>query len=297
MKGANLVCGRLLPLLWAVGAVALGSLGPVVPAAAEGMLSAGNPILVDDDGDGPDNGDRRFYALPCYRPGTHNNEDYCLTHPWQSCYDTGGLRGQFEGSSDGVVADPNIVDGFGRSTATSYQSAVVGEVDRHGRPSQWQMVSATFGKPTKEGKLEMIDANNDARYEYLRIEEIAGNPDFPTMLLGLVGADTNNDNFPDYASVEWSVQNATTWGIRDCPQEGVGPADPIWVPVGRDAQGDAAVILDLNDDGAPDPQFLLGPKLALGAPVVPIPTLGEWALLALGGLLAGAGVRRARQAG
>lgn len=282
--------------LLAAGSALVLSVAAVDVLRAEGMLSAGNPILVDDDGDGPDEGDRRIYALSCgYRPGSYYNSNICMTNPWQSCYDATGDKAELVPHTGGVVAGNEIADGFERTSAVGYQSAVVSELDENYRPSEWQFVDVEQNKPTQEGRVQMIDADGDARYEYVRIEELVGNPAFPTMLLGLIGADTNNDNFPDYASLEWSVQNASTWGIRDCPQEGVGPGDPIWVPVARDFDGDAAVMLDLDDNGQLDSEFLIGPKLALGARVVPIPTLGEWALLGLGAALMGAGLRRVRQ--
>ena len=75
------------------------------------------------------------------------------------------------------------------------------------------------------------------------------------------------------------------------------PYTEAWVPVGRDLDGDPAIIGDLDGNGIADPEFYFGPKLAIRGPVVQIPTLSGFGLVALAAVLLLVGLRLMRRRG
>jgi|CXWL01.1.fsa_nt_gi hypothetical protein len=289
---------------WLSGLTALGLalVGVGSPLHAAGrMLSGQFPVMVDVDGNGPDDSDARLYLTRCGAAAPTGTSpiysgDYCLVTPWDECTGQDPSLRLLEPTSElDPVTQRRVVTGVSRVNGQRIQSTHEGAVDANGRPTEYQFMEVKPGRATFEGELAMVDSNDDGRYDFLRAEDTVGNSGFPTFLLGLIGTDVDDDNFPDYASVEWSLQNASTWGVRDCAANGVGPGDPIWVPVAQDPQGDVAVIADLDSNGVADEELRMGPKLALGAPVVSVPTLGEVATLVLAAALLAIGCQQLRR--
>ena len=94
------------------------------------------------------------------------------------------------------------------------------------------------------------------------------------------------------------VANIASLGvIKPC-----GDADAnsqIWVPLGKNGDGQPAIILDLDGNGAADPEFYQSAALAAAGdnPDVVIPTLTQFGIAAMALLLLAVGLRHIRQNG
>lgn len=247
------------------------------------FLSATNPALVDIDGDGPDSADPG--ASPTAGKGT-----LMVAHPWEEC--SSGNPAARTLQLAGMGQWDTFTRNYGGRTATAQIEAFDGN-----RPTSWDFTESG-PNGNKAGNLSFVDNDNNGYYEGFTAAQTQGGG-FPGLALDFVATDVDDDSLPDYASVPWSATSAATMGIGNCGA--VGQNTQIWVPLATDGDGDQTVILDVDNDGNPDPSYFFGPKLEftiVGGPnALAIPTVGEWGLLALAGALCLLGIKGLRSRG
>lgn len=152
------------------------------------------------------------------------------------------------------------------------------------------------------GSAFMLDADGDHAYEQMAVQGAnSGGPVAAT--LDLRTHDADGDGLPEYVSFFDPAPVDPQFNLAVLQFYGLGcdsspdPYTEAWVPVGRDLDGDPAVIGDLDGNGIADPEFYFGPKLAIRGPVVQIPTLSGFGIVALAAVLLLVGLRLMRRRG
>ncbi len=273
-----------------------------VPPQPTGMVGPLNPVLFTQDGVPDGTGD--LPAILEFIPFADAGEG-TVARGIQLNFGNVVCNGA---STFGVVGTSSQsalpLDEFGRApgevTANEFDTSDA----VHPRP-----ISAAFqegGNPTilgggGSGSASMLDADGDHAYEQLAVQGTnGGGPVAAT--LDLRTHDEDGDGLADYVSLFDPAPVDPQFNLAVLQFFGLGcdsspePYTEAWVPVGRDLDGDPAVIGDLDGNGIADPEFYFGPKLAIRGPVVQIPTLSGFGIVALAAalLLGGLGLMRRR---
>jgi hypothetical protein len=145
-----------------------------------------------------------------------------------------------------------------------------------GRPTGFSMLVDRTTGPDKSGTGQMVDQNGDGIYEAL---SGSGAVNFQ---VDIITEDTTGDGYGDYVSIPWSQASSLGVDTTDGCNPVAGGDPQIWVPI-ADTDNDNipdSIVLDLDGNGTPDPQFLASAIIA-GAPAAgdSVPTLGEWATI------------------
>jgi hypothetical protein len=225
-----------------------------------GPWSASVPGLLDVDGTpGPSSGDTPVW------PEWEDRANGILLIRIPGCGDP-----EIDGDSSGN-AGPGVLDTF------QYNGLFVFDnIDAFNRPA-----GGSFDDGSSQGGVEGVDAGGDGAYEAMRVFEVGGGG--LDMLFDFQFAETSGGGGPDFVSL--GPVAVGTCGTFD--------GHAIWLPLTDVGGGNRGVILDLDDDGVGDPEFLVGPPLIRGES---IPSVGQWGLvlLVLGTLIASLQLLRAR---
>ena len=233
-----------------------------------GMLGPNAPIIVDIDGDGqPSGGDAPIL------PAVQSDRSVVIQHPWSNA--------QCMNSATVLLTDPQPVTG----KMTNANLGGLGNIDIGQTNSENEPVQFLFNSSTSAGVGTLQDGNGDGVYDGFGGQTTQG--DKPSFQLSWDFADPTGDNKPDYVSIPWSMASAVGVDTEDDCDVGAGDGvDPqIFIPL-ADSNGDGvkdSIILDLNGDGTPDPEFFQSPALvdpAIGDPIT-VPTASEWGLILL----------------
>lgn len=256
-----------------------------------GMLSPTNPVLFTNDGM-PDGNGGDQPGLIEYIPVT-TGPSFVQVNFGQTDCNGSPIHGALAYSDGGP---------FNRFAAGSGEVSI-GELDTSD-PSHPRPISAAYSQPTEgggsAGEAEMIDSDGDHRYERMVVQGNKG-ADPVAAELDLLSYDPNGDGLPEHVTLfdpagdpDFNLGVLQFFGL-DCDG---GSYDQAWVPVGRDLDGDPAIIGDLDGNGEADPEFLWGPKLETGVrSLMAIPTLSEVGLVVLATLLLLGGLRAMRRRG
>ncbi len=262
---------------FALGAVLVVAIAPLATAQytpSAGAIGNLHPILIDTDGNGPDVGDGEIV------PDMTGPSSMVVPNPWDDCNPSDPDTNELDLTRP-PLAGPGPFTGGRRDTENQTETLLADQF-AGGRPTRFLMNVNKNSDPTyKTGTGQMLDTNGDGIFD--AIQGSGG----VTFQIGLLLDDADNDSNYDHVSVPWG--QASALGVRNddgCMDDGVTNLtdDPqIWVPL-ADTTGDGipdAVALDLDDDGDPDPEFLLGPLVAGPANIGDaVPTLTEWASIA-----------------
>jgi hypothetical protein len=242
------------------------------------MVGPDAPIIIDTDGDGlPEPGTDEGIV-----PTFDGQQTLTIPNPWERCGP--GTHNQI------TMTGPEPFTGGTRTHDNQIETVQATDYDG-ARPTDFSMV-VDRTTTDKNGTAGVVDENSDGIYDAFQGAGTGG----INFLLDFVYADTNADGWGDYVSIPWSQASALGVAKDDGCGPGPGGSDPqIFVPL-ADSNGDDlpdSIVLDLNGDGEPDPEFRLGPIMGPAAAVArddtTIPTLGEWgAILAMAGLAAAA---------
>ena len=256
----------------ALGAILL-ALVPCVATAqvVERYVGPNFPILVDTSGDGLPTPGVDTGIVP-----TLAGDTMTIPNPWEGC--GAATHNVVQLTRPPVIVAVPPYNGGNRTTENQTESIVADEIEG-GRPVHFAMNVDKPGFPDKNGTAEVVDDNLDGVYDAF---EGAGDGGI-NFSLDILLADVSADGFDDYASIPWA--QASALGVETGDGCLVSGGDPqIWIPLADtndDGQPDS-IVLDLDGNNVPDPDFLFGPVIA-GAGVAPadnsIPTLSQWALL------------------
>lgn len=267
-----------------------------VPPQPTGMVGPLNPVLFTQDGVPDGTGDLpgvlEFFDPPTVGEGialrgiqiNFGNVD-CNGSPTFPIVGAASQTGQ-------------PFDEFGRFPGEVMVDSFDSSDTAHPRP-----ISAAYaeGGGAGVGSALLLDSDGDHAYEQL---SIAGSNSGGAVAaeLDIMTFDGDGDGLPDYATLfdpapadpQFNLGVLQFFGLAcdDSPT----PYTQAWVPVGRDLDGDPAIIGDLDGNAIADPEFYFGPKLQIRGAIVQIPTLSGFGLAALATvlLLVGLGLMRRR---
>lgn len=230
------------------------------------------PGRVDINGTGPASGEE---AYPRWDSSIWANYIY-FQSPWSACAVHGLEDFLVQPQMTGAV--PRFYD-RGRHWGRTF---TVDNFDADGDPIGGTY-DGGFGWPNDQGTLTLEKSDpSQTPYDQVRLQGTTSSGAVNT-LLSLV----EQDGYIGVANI------ASLGVINPC---GTATANSqIWVPLGT-AHGWPTVIGDLDGDGVPDPEFMVGPPLSGGA-LPPIPTLTEWGLAALALMLLTVGILALRKRG
>jgi hypothetical protein len=156
-----------------------------------------------------------------------------------------------------------------------------------GLPTGFRYEQVTSGgAPSGNGNGSITDTNGDGAFDSMTGSGTQGKGTPVSFTIGFTSSDVTGDNNPDYLSIPWSQASAVGVRFNDsCTVAGSGGTDPqVWIPL-ADSDGDNrpdAIVLDLNGNGAADPEFFRSPRVV--APT-PTPSMNTWTLGVLLALL------------
>lgn len=251
------------------------------------MLSPTRPIYFTNDGTPDGVGDLPATIIP----GSGNLTPFLLDFAGVDC---GGQTQYFaEGSAGGPT--PKI-DQFGRGAGTEVTATNLDTSDPfEPRPTRGHYDQ--LGQGTIVGDFDLLDDNGDHRYERATVNGDDGGTPVQADL-DLIPADTDGDGTPDYVTLS-NLQPFNFFGINCSPGGQPTQFNQIWLPVAREANGELAVVGDLDGNDVADPFLLWGPRLDLGQPpsVLAVPTLSRYGIAFLSLALLGLGVQLLRRRG
>jgi hypothetical protein len=215
----------------------------VAPAAANRLIGAEYPLLIDTNGDGrPSEGVDQGIGL------TQTGATLAVQSPWDC--------NPADDDNEANLVDTNSDGKYDRITRRSDRGLETLNVipDGQGRISQ-----ITYVEGNRQGSGAPVDANGDGVIDGLHVQYVLVSTITPpptVVQTSLVQTDVTGDGQPDYVSVPWSQASALGVDTGD----GCGPdgADPqIWVPL-ADTNGDGTpdgIAFDLDGNGVADPGF------------------------------------------
>lgn len=255
-RQAALAVVLVTPVVWTVMVTPpfVGKAGAQV--ANGGMLGPGHPVRA---------GSSSFY------PTAAGMGVYDLNSPWDC---------------NGADSEDSVAMGGG----SPYESA---ERNNEGTGQRLRVERFTGGLPIEfeydddssgGGAAELIDMNGDMAYDMLTGGGSKGGGTPFSISFSLELMDESGEGEPDHVSIPWSQISAMGW--LD-PTDGCNDGEPqVWVPL-ADTDGDGApdsIVLDLNGDSNPDPEFYRSPRLVAA---MAVPTMDWLGLVMLGALLTG----------
>jgi hypothetical protein len=263
---------------------------PLLAQAQNRYLGRNFPVLIDSNGDGrptPGVDQGVFPTLDSETPDLGSLDSPWLCGPFNNTlnfnlFSRVGGTGRYQNVQR---LDHGGVTQSVSATSTSGNAATAfGMTTSLGNP-------LTGGQVLRSGSAGFVDQDGNGYYDGMRGTETGG-PGF-TFEVGFTGADITGDGHEDYLSLP-AVQ-ATALGVKsnfNCLNQAT-PA--IFVPL-ADTNGDGrpdSVVLDLDADGVPDPEFLTSPFLEARVAVPnaenAVPALSRWGLLALVATISAAG--------
>lgn len=248
---------------------------PVCPGGDLGMIGPCSPILVDTDTTpGPTPGTDTEIVPVMTGPST-----MLIPNPWEDCQDVtpSTPKNVLQLSRASLVGGGPFTVGT-RTTDNQQERIGVTQYDA-GRPIHFAMnVEKPVGSGHASGDGGVVDANGDHIYDDIEGTGGGGEMGAINFLIDIV-----IDGSGNYATIPWAEADALAVQSSPCVNGGL-PA-PIHFPI-ADSTGDGvrdAIVLDLDGNGIPDPQFLLGPVIA-GAQAArfSVPTLSQWGILLAG---------------
>jgi hypothetical protein len=260
VKQAALTVALTLPLILTALFSAPFSTSTMAQAAGH-LVGPQFPIVADANGNGPGPGDtpvtptlggaNTIQLSPVFSCGTQQNNTVAL-----SGSDGSGRYRTFTRTNNGRTQVLNVTNTSG-SMAMGFSG------------------TETLGTSVRaQGSASVMDGNGDGMVDGLSMSTSNG-----SMLVSLVFT-------PDSGSVSIPVAQAMMLGAK---QGTCGPAfSQIWVPL-ADTNGDGrgdAIVLDLDGNGIPDPQFFRSPPVG----AIGVPTTNNMGLALLTLLLGGTGV-------
>ncbi len=268
-----------------------------VPPQPTGMVGPLNPVLFTQDGVPDGTGDLpgvlEFIDPTSVGEGTFQR-GIQINFGNVLCFDRSTFQIEGAPSQAGMPFDefgraPGevIVDGFDTSDTA------------HPRP-----INAAFqeGGGAGVGSASMLDSDGNHAYEQMTIA--GSNSHGPVAAtLDVQTYDGDSDGLPDYATFFDPAPGDPQFNLGALQFFGLGcdsspdPYTQAWVPVGRDLDGDPAIIGDLDANGIADPEFYFGPKLQVRGAIVQVPTLSGFGLTALAAVLLLVGLRLMRRRG
>lgn len=267
-----------------------------VPPQPTGMVGPLNPVLFTQDGVPDGTGDLpgilEFFSVP---PAGDGGLQRTIRLNFGDVDCNGAPTFQIEGATD-QTGQP--FTSFGRSPGEVAVNFFDTSDTAHPRP-----IGAAFDEAggAGVGSAALLDSNADNAYEQMTIGGSNGSGPVAATL-DIQTYDGDGDGLADFATFfdpapadpQFNLGVLQFFGL-DCDSS-PNPYTQAWVPVGRDLDGDPAIIGDLDGNGIADPEFYFGPKLQIGGPVVQIPTLSGFGLAALAAvlLLVGLGLMRRR---
>ncbi len=267
-----------------------------VPPQPTGMVGPLNPVLFTQDGVPDGVGDLpgilEFFTPP---PVGEGNPQRTIQINFGNVNCNGASAFRIEGASSQSTLP---FDEFGRAPGEVTANGFDTSDTAHPRP-----ISAAFQESggAGTGSAALLDADGDHAYEQMSLAgSNGGGPVAAT--LDIQTYDGDGDGVPDFATFfdpapgdpQFNLAVLQFFGLN-CDSS-PNPYTQAWVPVGRDLDGDPAIIGDLDGNGIADPEFYFGPKLQIRRSIVQIPTLSGLGLAALVALLllAGLGLMRRR---
>lgn len=237
------------------------TVAPGFAQTANRMVGPIFPILIDTDGNGAPTEDIDQGIVPTF-DGVSLGQ---IVDPLDPCTTCGS--GRFIQLSDPVGGQFTTIT---RYVGLERQSISVGAMSG-GRPTSFRM-EVENGIGIRNGTGQVLDFDSNGRFDALR-----GTSTSLNFTMNFVQSDVDGDGVGDYISIPWS--QAGLAGVEQgYPQ--------IWIPI-ADTTGDGlpdSIVLDLNGDGAADPQFLVSPPVG-PAPAVgglpATPTLSGWGVMAM----------------
>jgi hypothetical protein len=231
------------------------------PANAGGLVGPRAPILADANGNGPSLGDAPVTP-------TQGSATTLQLSPLFSC-----------GTQQNNTVTLSGTDGSGKYRTASRTNNGRDQVLNVTNASNGQAMgfsgTETLGSSVRaQGTGTVVDANGDGSVDGVSISMTNG-----SMMVSLVFT-------PDSNYVSIPVGQAVLLGAKqgDCGP----PFSQIWVPL-ADTNGDGrgdSIVLDLDGDGIPDPQYYRSPRLG----AIGVPTTNNLGLAFLTLLLGGTGV-------
>lgn len=257
-----------------------------------GMISPSNPVLFTHDGLPDGNGD--LVAGIEHSPVTAGPGLVAVNFGNVNCNGSPIFRASAE-----AMPPTGPINEFAAGSGVVMINQLDSSDAAHPRP-----IGANYAEPSGpgQGQAMMLDSDGDHLYERLMIQGSKGSGPVAAEL-DLLSYDPDGDGKPEFVTLFDPTPADPQFNLGVLQFFGLSCDDGHtyhqgWVPVGRDLDGDPAIIGDLNGDSIADPEFLWGPKLQTGArSLVQIPTLSGFGLAALAALLLFVGVRLMRRRG
>ena len=268
-----------------------------VPPQPTGMVGPLNPVLFTQDGIPDGNGDVEG-VLEFVNPTSagEGNPQRTIQINFGNVICNGASVFRIEGASSQSTLP---FDEFGRTPGEVTANGFDTSDTAHPRP-----INAGFqeaGSGAGVGSAALLDADGDHAYEQMSLAGSNGGGAVAATL-DIQTYDGDGDGVPDFATFfdpapgdpQFNLAVLQFFGLN-CDSS-PNPYDQAWVPVGRDLDGDPAIIGDLDANGIADPEFYFGPKLQIRGSIVQIPTLSGLGLAGLAALLllVGLGLMRRR---
>ena len=255
-----------------------------------GMLSPSRPIYLTNDGVPDGVGD--LPATIIKTPG--NTTAFVLDFAGVSC--NGQTQFYSEGQPGGGAGQK--IDEFGRGFGTEVTATNLDTSDPfEARPTRGHFQERFQGPGT--GDFDFVDSDGDHLYERATVAGTgSGGP--VQADLDFVPADTDGDTIPDYVTLS-SLAPFTFGGLNCDPGGTPTDYDQIWLPLATENSGERAVVGDLDGNNVADPELLWGPRLELGEPpppspsVIEVPTISRYGVAFLSLALLGLGIHLLRR--
>ncbi|MCF8145001.1 MAG: IPTL-CTERM sorting domain-containing protein [Deltaproteobacteria bacterium] len=201
-------------------------------------------------------------------PQSAGGSNFYLQSPWSNCQPAASLTIQAQ-STGAVAGKYDRFSSLGRTFLVDQFSG--------GYP-----IGGTYANPFKPGEVGtlMLEKSVAGQATFDQVHLVGTKRSGPVdVILSLAERD-------GYIG----VTNLASLGvINTCG--GADANSQILLPLGTGDHGQPAIVLDINGDGIPDPEFLQGPPIS-GLPLAPaIPTLTEWGLIVMTLILLIVGLR------
>jgi len=243
-----------------------------------GMLGPNAPALVDTNNNGRPTPGVDLPIIPTFDSASNV---LTIVNPWQDCNGSGALHNGWLFSFNPSTGLP---DKATRDRGDQIETIIPTGYFSPTEPDAFHMTVTKGGTIIKQGDLALIDSGH-GYFSGISIDgSVVASIDFTY-------ADLNYDGIADFISLPWGQTAAL--GVKmnfGCGPGGTTPQ--IWIPLINNQ-----IVLDLDGNGQPDPNFFASPPLAPGNLYAIIPTLSTSALVLFAATLLGVGLFQLRRVG
>lgn len=243
-----------------------------------GMLGPLHPALIDINNNGRPTPGVDMPIVPTFSPLSNT---LTIVNPWQDCNGSGALHNGFVLTFDLITGLPTKAT---RDRGDQIETIIPTGYFTPTEPDAFHMTVTKAGVTVKSGDLALIDSGHGYFSGIAINGNVVANIDFTY-------ADLNVDGVADFISLPWGQTAAL--GVKTNFGCGPGGTTPqIWVPLINNQ-----IVLDLDGNGQPDPNFLASPPVAPANLYAAIPTLSTSALVLFAVTLLGLSLFQLRRVG